>query len=454
MLQVFITKYGLAAHLAFLVVAPLFLNPSAVIWLTALCAIWFLMGPSRIGRETLHEARARVAGATARDPLFWTLAALVAVAGIRFANGGVALAYDAEKAVWSVTYPSFRLLPGSVDGAGFEGFSCAAAILVAVTAVRHALGRSARFAFLFAAAAMSGVLAATLAILYAMGSESAAEAVRCSIEKPSYSGAAFGVYLCCGLSGLLAAFEHRWLKAMPLAFFAVGANALGLFVFAPPFVQCLFAAAALVAVGLAFAYARIRMPAGSEFKYLAVCGLLFAFAAATVGAILPPAVLEARLAPYTTGEFLPPAMLAARKALASVSLEIWKSNPWFGGGLGSFPLELGYFARPEDWKAISPVQTAPLGAHWMILSERGVVGAFCIAAPVVLLLVDYFRNLATGVRAGFPHPAAWSGVLVFAAAVAESMIAVSFLSPGMMTAAAAVLAVSANAFPKRRSRNG
>ena len=64
----FLAKYGLAAHLALLAVAPLFLFPFSaessvavtLLWLTLLAVVWCFLVPSVRGGERLYDARLRV----------------------------------------------------------------------------------------------------------------------------------------------------------------------------------------------------------------------------------------------------------------------------------------------------------------------------------------------------------------------------------------------------------
>ena len=87
-MQKFISKYALAAHLALLAVAPLFLSPlvgegtvaTVLLWLSPLAAAWVLLEPSRRADEMLHDARVRVASLIASDPLFWFLLLAVVLA--------------------------------------------------------------------------------------------------------------------------------------------------------------------------------------------------------------------------------------------------------------------------------------------------------------------------------------------------------------------------------------
>ena len=90
-MQKAIAKYGLAAHLALLSVAPLLLFPfctapdiaTVVLWFSLVGAWWIVLEPSLRGGEMLHDARRRVWRSIARDPLFWVLVVFAALAGIR-----------------------------------------------------------------------------------------------------------------------------------------------------------------------------------------------------------------------------------------------------------------------------------------------------------------------------------------------------------------------------------
>ena len=90
-MQKAISKYGLAAHLALLAVAPLFLFPfcgavwtaRVLLWLSFLAFVWTLVEPSRRQGEMLHDARFRVFLSVFRDPLFWFSLFLSLVAFVR-----------------------------------------------------------------------------------------------------------------------------------------------------------------------------------------------------------------------------------------------------------------------------------------------------------------------------------------------------------------------------------
>ena len=447
-MQKLIGKYGLAAHLALVVVAPLFFTPTAVLWLSGLAIVWFFMEPSRVGFEQLHDARRRIFSSLWKDAVFWVFLALTIVAGIRFANDGVALVYDAEVLAWSVTPPKFPFLPGSAEGSGYPFFAGTVAVFVSVTACRHALGRSARFAFFLVSSFLSGVGAGTLLTLLFCGNAWAAGLAELSMLNPAFMGSVFGVHLVGGIAGLYFTFERRWFKAMPFAILAVGGNAAGLFAFAPPVSHCFFAGAAIIMFLYAFAYARKMLPSHAEFKYMVLFGLSLTLAGISVAGVLSDAILEARIAPYMTGEFLSKDFMNLRAMLSSISADIWKANPWFGCGLGSFAMELSFHAAKDQWSVIPALQAAPLNGFWMLLAERGIVGAFLLAVPLLLLAGFYVKNFVLGVMRAFPSPAAWTGFLVCLAAIGDALFSTTMLTPGLTAAVAAYFSVSTNAFPK------
>ena len=452
-MQKLISKYGLAAHLAFLAVAPLFLSPTAVLWLAVLGAVWVVMEPSRVGGEMLHDARKRVSRSIFGDPVFWFSIVLVAYVAVRFANGGVAMSYDAENAVWSIKDPVFPILPGSVRGAGFPEFSSAVATAIVLQGCRHALGKSARMAFLLVSSALAGFGTVLLAVAHAMGYPIADAMITCDPCDPRFLGSAMGMYWIAGVVSLLAAYERKWLRAMPLTFLSVGGTAAGLFMFAPPMVQAAYAVVGLVVLAYSFLYARKRIPGSGEFKFLVTFSLSMVLGAVLALSVLPEPLVAARIAPFKTGLFFKEDFLALREALSEISLRVWKTHPWLGTGLGSFPLELRFAALEADWAIVSPGQLAPLNGYCHMLLERGIVGAVFVTALLGFLAWTFVRRMVKGVALTFPHPACWIGPAVLVAALAEAAVDVSYTVPGFILAVAALLSLSASSFPKEE-RNG
>lgn len=452
-MQKLITKYGLAAHLAFLAVAPLFLSPTPILYLSALAAIWVFMEPSRVGQEMLHDARRRVRGGLLRDPLFWVCLALSVIAGVRALNDGVAMRYDAEIARWTISAPSIAVLPGSVAQTGQPLFAFSVAALVVVAGCRHALGKSARFAFMLIASTISGLSALIQVLLV---HDKAAEVLRltaCELSDPIYIGAAFGIFFLFALIALEAIFERQWWRDVPLIVIALVGNALALFFFAPATVTVLFVGAAAVILAYEFLYLRLKVGKLSDFKFLVVVGITMALAYAITLAVLPTEVLEAKIAPYMTGTFITPEFEAVRNTLSRISLKIWKQSPWLGFGVGSYPIDLRFNAVFADWSVISTMQKAPLNGYWLLLTERGVLGVFFLSVPVVLMLITYVHRLVFGLKT-LPHPLACTAPLILTVAALEMSVGCSFLAPSVMLPMFALISLSANAFPKENSSYG
>lgn len=454
-MQKLLTKYGLAAHLAFLAVAPLFLSPNSILILSALCSVWIVMEPSRIGSEMLHNARLRVFRKIFRDPVFWVMVAVAAFAGVRAANGGVGLAYDAENLNWFVSLPSLPMLPGSANGAGLNEFAAAVAILVVVSGVRLALGRAARGAFLLLSSAFAGIGSTVMFLQLLENAEFAQLAAKCDMSTPSFIGSAFGVYLSFAICALSAAQENGWYMSIPLAMFALGANAIGLFLFAPPAMAALYAISAIVVFLYSFAYARFRIGPTAEFKFLVFFSMPIVLSLVFVSQSVDSSVINVKIAPYLEGgSFKPEGFDEARELLSSVAAKVWKNNPWLGSGLGSFGFNLKFHVQAADWMIIPPVQSAPLNGYWLLLAERGIIGAFLIVSVLGLLVVFYLMRLVKSIGTHLAQPATVMGVAVVAGAVFETFAATTFLTPGMLIALASALAISAVSFPKEKKNHG
>lgn len=452
----FLAKYGLAAHLALLAVAPLFLFPFCaassvavtLLWLTLLAAIWCALMPSVRGGERLHDARARVVSESARDPLFWASVALALVAGFRALNGGVRMAYDVEAAVWQLTTAAFPFYPGCTDGAGFLPFAVALALVVLFAAARHALGRSARQAFLLMAAAVAGLASVVFLVAAHLGHAGCARLFAFPGAGVSFAGIAFGLYFLGGVASLYAAFERKWMSATFLAPLSVGGTAVGAFAFAPPATAALFAVAALAVFGLSFVCAMRTLRRQAEFRLLVVFALALAMGGLLAGFLMPEAALSARLDAFAQRAFFPDGFWALRRTLSDLAFRAWKESPWIGTGLGSFGLDIRFQALPEDWAVIPRGQTAVPNGGWLLLAERGLVGAALYLLPFGFLLFTYARRLvAWARRVCLPHPAVLLLPLVLMTLGVGAFFDCSILRADVLLAACAELAIAAKAFP-------
>jgi hypothetical protein len=238
-----ISKYGLAAHLALLAVAPLFLFPfcgdvwtaRTVIWLSLIAAGWTVLEPSRRADETLHDARFRVASSVALDPLFWFSLVLVLIAAVRWLNGGIGMVYDAEKSIWGLSEARIPFLPGGTEDSGYLPFAAVLGVAVLMQAGRHALGKSARVCFLFVVALLAGIAAVVAGLACVFENPVALHYATCSTIDATYPGVAFGICFMGSMVAIAGAFERKWNRAMPLLAIAVGGTAVGLYLFSTPF---------------------------------------------------------------------------------------------------------------------------------------------------------------------------------------------------------------------------
>ena len=456
-MQKFIAKYGLAAHLAILAVAPLFLFPFAgkadtgvvLLWLSALGFAWTFLEPSQRGGERLYDARRRVGEQAKHDPLFWFSLVLVVFAGVRALNGGISLAYNAETAAWYVSEPAFPLLPGAVGNSGFLPFAGLVALVAVVLGCRLSLGRSARMAYLLISSAASGASAVAALLAAHYGLPGAVGALACDESLNAFVGLAFGLHLMAGTVALVASFENRWNGAILLLFLSCGGNAAGAFAFSPPYLTAALALLVVILLIYAFAYACKILQASGEFKLLVVVGVSLALGGLLVALLMPKGVCQERLTAMKELDLVSAGYWKSRAALAAIAFKSWISHLWIGTGLDSFPFDFRFNAQAEDWTLL------PRGTHmhpygwWLILAERGVVGLVAFAAPFCFLCFTFVRRmLGMFQNVCFPHPACLLGLLAFVAFVASGFFDCSLLKVEVLLATGAIMAVSAASFPK------
>jgi len=440
-------------------VAPLFLLPFAgcdiaatvLLWLSFFGFIWLLMEPSRRRGEMPHNARARVGKAVVHDPLFWFSLVLVAYAGIRSLNGGIGLVYDAELMVWSLREPVFSMFPGCVDDAGYFPFAAVVAISVIFQAMRHALGRSARAAFLLVASVGSAAAAIALAFAVSYQNKEILALSQCAVFSASYLGMAFGLQFLCGLVALFAAVEGKWMRAEPFAAFGLVGNAIGLVLFSPSYMIAAFLVAFLLLAVVSFVLSRRKFEGSGSFR----CALallislaapvLYVMATADMPGMNVKVACIKGLNPFLDGFF------PLRETLSSIALKTWKANPWIGTGMASFPFDIRFMATESDWLVVSPSQLTALNGWWQLLAERGAVGALMIAVAVGMLMWTYVLRLVRGISSVQFAPEHLVGPFALVVLVALAFIDCSFLRPEVLLLASALIACSGGAFPERVS---
>lgn len=456
-MQKFISKYGLAAHLALLAVTPLFLFPyfseggiaAAVMWMALVAFGWLVMEPSRLAGEMLHDARERVTRGILRDPFFWCSLGLLVVAGIRWANGGVEQVYDAELAEWQMTSPVCEILPGSVDGSGMMPFALLTGFAVVALGFRHALGKRARAACLLMTSAFAGI-AALVAVALAFEGQATAEAARtCAWTNPQFVGVAFALHVLSGILALEGIFDYDWKGSVPLLAFALGGTVTGLVYFAPPLAIAVGLSASLLLLALCLVHRFLTVSAIDALKFLIAFALSLLVPVLVLIGCAPEGMLAEKFPYFAGGSLFSEDYWAMRAVLSEVASKAWQVHPWLGTGAGSFALDIGFQASPEDWKVLQMGQGAALNGWRHLMAERGIVGLIEFVLAVGPLLWTFGRRLYFGIRSRkFLFPSATVGVLALALVVAEAFFDVSLLRCDVMLALGALLTVSASSLPR------
>lgn len=457
----FVAKYATAAHLALLTVAPLFLFPfcsegqiaKVLLWLSLLCVTWIVMSPSTMLDERSHDARVRFYEEVVRDPLFWFSLLLIAMAGVRALNGGVGFAYDAETISWAFRKPALDIMPGCVDGTGFLPFATCVALAVLLQGLRHALGKDSVMPFLVSVLVLAGVSAIVAIAAFSYGNTNIASIQKCEYFNSSFMGVAYGLYSILGVATLFNCVEKGNVAAELLTVVSAPATALGLAMFSPPLTLAVFASALLIMVAVSFLL-HGRTLAGASSLRCTIAVFVIAFAAVAPFLICDDVTaLAARKDAILSLQFLPKGFGETRAALSGIALKVWKSGPWLGSGLGSFPLDIKFMASPQDWTVISPLQKTSLNGLWQLLVERGVVGTLLFASMLGFLVWTFVSRLLAGGNYRRMRGVHCVGLVVMLVLVALAFVDCSFLRTDVLLAGGAALALSAAAFPAHRRAN-
>ncbi len=469
MLQKFLSKYGLAVHLALLAALPLALTPfldaarlaSAVFWLSGLAALWLLAEPSIRAGEHLSSARRRVRGALVRDPLFWLLLLVAAFALVRACNTGIALRYDPEQAAWLVGEAKLGGGPASTGKTGFLPFAAALAVWVVTLGVRNGIGLMARIVF-----GVAGALFAGLGGLAAAGCACAEMApfagwMRSGFAEAPFWASAFGVWLVLGIVCGVQAEARKWGFARVPFVLGTAGNAAALVFFAPPLVAAAWLAFSVLALLFSLAYLSRAGSGGAVARTFVLAAFGYALPVFLLMLFVAEPVRALKLNGLDPEIALPEAYRAASEALARIAREAWKAHPWFGVGSGALGLHVPFLAEKADW-AFLPAQPAfAYNGYWTLLAERGIVGCLLPAAVLGLLLAAYGVRLVSAfsylryqddadIFVFAVPPVAWFAPLTAALLAAEAAWSPVFLTDNVFVAAPVALALAAASFPKAK----
>ena len=453
-MQTFISKYSLAAHIALLATSPLFLFPwfgddataSVLLWFSFIGSAWYFLEPSRKNGEMLHDARRRVVSALLKDPLFWCFAVLAVLALLRIGNDGVAMSYDAASGKWSISGAKIAFLPSCVRGGGRLALAVIVALTIVAAVCRHALGKAARTSFLFMLSLFAGMAAILAAFACHFGWGTALMQAECQIPTSSFVGTAFGICLLAGTASLAGAFERGWNGMLLLYSFALGACATGLYFFAPVYVIAYFLLAFLLVFAVSLAHLGIVCDRTAAFKMVAAVIMACLVPAICCMWLTPKNIEAARLAPFTDEHFafFSQNYWKTREICSAVAAKVWNASPWLGSGLGSFGIDMNYYAASGDWTVLPAAQSCAVNGWWHLLAERGLVGAISLALVVSVLVVSLARRAITCSAAMSFFPSVAAAVFSLLALVGQAFFDVTFLRADVALAAMAVFTIGAS----------
>lgn len=473
MLQKFLSKYGLAAHLALLASAPLALTPfldaaslaSVVFWLSGLAVVWLLTEPSiRVG-EHLSIARRRVRGEIVRDAFFWFLIAAVLFALFRMLNSGIALRYDPEQVIWTVGDSKFGGGPASAGNAGTLPFSVAVALLILAMGIRHGIGLMARIVFGLSAALFSGIGGCAVAGFACAGVKPFSDWLGSGLADAPFWASTFGVWLIIAIVSGVQAEARKWSSARLPYVLGIAGNASALLFFAPPVVAVVWVAFAFMTLAVSLVYLGRASSVGAVARNLSLAIFGFALPVFLMMMFVPDAVRAAKISALAPEFAFPESYKQASETLSRISRQVWVSHPWFGVGDGALGLHIPFLAEKTDWAVIPAQPKFAINGYWSILAERGIIGCVVAAVGLGMLMVTYFVRLV-GAFGYLRHqddsdifpfavpPIAWFAPLAVVILAAETVISPIFLNGSLFLTVLSTLALSAAAFPKAKKTEG
>ena len=449
-------------------VSPLFLYPycgegwtaSTLICLAVSASLWMLLEPSRRSHETLFEARQRVFGGIVRDPVFWILAVVVVLAGIRWANDGIAMVYNPEARIWTRGSAALVFLPGAVKGHGTLEFAGALGVLVVVSSMRHALGKAARISFLLTSSCLAALAAISWGLAAHCGISGATDAIAKGMLKSSFFGTAFALYFLGAIVALAGMFELGWNRMLLVYSFGLGGAMTGAYLLLPPHLVVLYASLAVVTLVVSLVYVGVTRGASDTSKCVVAVLLSMLFPVLFSLALAPGVEATARMsALFADGAdagfrlLLPERFWQSRQVMSAMSFKEWLVHPWLGTGLGSFPIDMRFSAKESDWLFLDVAQKLPSSGWWALLIERGIIGALMVAIPIGGMAFTFVRRIVGAFRGRRVFvPGCWLGVACALALSVQSFVDASFLLPEAMMAAAAFFAFAAASLPLPKRR--
>ena len=344
--------------------------------------------------ETLGMARYRVMNSIVWDAFPYISLIFSGFLFWQWQNGGRELIYAADLKVWSYSPSILGWGPTCVNPESARGmFFAAMSMTVSVFTVRHGLSNAARRYLL---AGMCWV-ALPCALILSLG-----DVDLLKIRHPAFMGflmpshaAAFFSFIALLSMAISMEFVRQrssrkaLFTAMVFPFALIQAfSSASLTVIAP-----LIAGILLTAGLTAFLDRHIDVSPALKSKVVAALfgGLLFA--AAVSASVV-------RWAHIFRNAFYGPDWMAGVHTFwqqwalrANHAMTVWVDNPWLGVGADGYSRFMGFYLKPEQWRAFTPPKDQVMNGFIRGLVEYGVVGVILVSALVVILLITILLRL-------------------------------------------------------------
>ncbi len=450
MIQKFLTKYGLAAHVACACAFPVFLLGRPVpdgmvplLWLSLLVFEFMFMLPSvRVG-ETLADARHRAARKLLWDPLLYVGAAMILLVTLQWLNSGCGLVYLTDADIWQMSKPGVRWLPFSVEPhAALNRLSVFLACWAVALALRDAMSTSSKRLLLQAMGFASGCFAVYAVARVALKAEPFAGLA--NGQGLSALGAFCGFWLLVSMGVVADAVSRAQRAASAVFIFGVAGNLAGMLYFANVLTAAIYSGLAVIVVFYWLIYLAPHVPPHKRLNLFMVSAFVLAVTALTLAYLWPdnPVVSKIRAA-LPLDEYLTK-LFATKNVRSQAAVAIWEGYPWTGVGADGFGHFVGLVISPKDWPFVMDNKACVYNDWLQFLCEYGVLGCGLLLAAAVILVAPVCYRARIAMLFGTNDendgrvyllrisPVAFCGVLALLMCLFECFISSPLRSPGFL----------------------
>ncbi|MDD4622704.1 MAG: O-antigen ligase family protein [Kiritimatiellae bacterium] len=450
MIQKFLTKYGLAAHVLCVCAFPVFFIARPVsdgmlplLWLSLLVFEFMFMLPSVRGGETLADARCRVLRKLLWDPLFYVGAAVILLAAAQWLNSGCGLVYLTDADVWQMSKPGVSWLPFSVEPtAALSRLSVFVSCWAVALALRDAMSKASKRLLLQIMSLVSGCFAIYAVTLACLKSEPFA-GMACG-EGMSALGAFCGFWLLVAMGVFADALERARRSAGALFVFGVAGNLAGMLFFANVLTAVVYAALTVILVFYWLIYLAPHVPQHTRLKLFMASLLMFAAAVLSLAYLWPDNPLTHKINTALPIDAHLTDLMATKNVRSQAAVRIWEDYPWTGVGADGFRHFVGLVINPKDWGLIMDNKPYVYNDWLQALCEYGVLGSGLLLAAAVMMAVPvgYRARIAMLFGTGDENdgrvyllrisPVVFCGVLALLMCLLESFISNPLRAPGCL----------------------